>query len=270
MPFSAGEEPINAGDVVSLTCTITKGDSPISIHWLFNDTEIESNDEIQISKLGRKLSTLYIESARAQYMGEYTCVAKNAAGATNFSTSLHVNGLPICVCSAKTLSHPYPFVFLLPHLKVNFASVLPQIIPFSAGEDPINAGDSVSLQCSVSKGDSPIAISWLFNNTEIESSDDIVINKASKKVTSLIIDSARASHVGAYTCLAKNAAGANNFTTYLHINGLQLFHIFMLFAFNIFFRIPFHHPFVFFDSIPQSCRKSCHFRLEKSPSTQGT
>jgi hypothetical protein len=28
-------------------------------------------------------------------MGEYTCVAKNAAGATNFSTSLHVNGLPL-------------------------------------------------------------------------------------------------------------------------------------------------------------------------------
>jgi Immunoglobulin I-set domain len=95
VPFSAGEDPINAGDVVSLTCTIAKGDSPMSIHWLFNSSEIESSDEVTISKLGRKVSTLYIESARAQYMGEYTCVAKNAAGATNFSTSLHVNGLPI-------------------------------------------------------------------------------------------------------------------------------------------------------------------------------
>jgi len=108
---------------------------------------------------------------------------------------------------------------MLPHLNRLFLLVLPQIIPFSAGEDSINAGDSISLQCSVTKGDSPIAISWLFNNTEVESGEDIVINKVSKKVSSLIIDSARANHVGAYTCLAKNAAGATNFTTYLQING---------------------------------------------------
>jgi hypothetical protein len=93
VPFSFSDESINAGDVVSVQCTVAKGDSPITISWLFNNTEIETNDEIVISKIGRKISSLSIESARAVHMGEYTCVAKNAAGASNFSTTLHINGL---------------------------------------------------------------------------------------------------------------------------------------------------------------------------------
>lgn len=94
VPFSAGEDPINAGEVVSFQCTILKGDSPISIYWLFNASEIESSDEVIISKIGKKISTLSIESARADHVGEYTCVAKNAAGATNFTTQLLINGSP--------------------------------------------------------------------------------------------------------------------------------------------------------------------------------
>jgi hypothetical protein len=100
-------------------------------------------------------------------------------------------------------------------------SVLPQIIPFSAGDEVINAGEVVSFQCTILKGDSPITINWLFNGTEIESSEEVVISKISKKVSALTIESARADHVGSYTCVAKNSAGANNYTTILNINGLR-------------------------------------------------
>jgi hypothetical protein len=99
---------------------------------------------------------------------------------------------------------------------------LPQIIPFSAGEEITNAGEVVSFTCTILKGDSPISIHWLFNGSEIESSDEVVISKISKKVSALTIESARADHVGSYTCVAKNAAGANNYTTHLQINGLTL------------------------------------------------
>jgi Immunoglobulin I-set domain len=98
-------------------------------------------------------------------------------------------------------------------------SVLPQIIPFSAGDEVINAGEVVSFTCTILKGDSPITINWFFNGTEIESSEEVVISKISKKVSALTIESARAHHVGEYTCVAKNAAGANNYTTILIING---------------------------------------------------
>jgi len=92
MPFSFGDESINAGDVVSVQCTVTKGDSPISISWLFNSTELRNSDEILIGKNSKKVKTLTIESVRASHMGDYTCIAKNAAGATNFTTTLHING----------------------------------------------------------------------------------------------------------------------------------------------------------------------------------
>jgi len=91
-PFTFGDESLNAGELATATCSITKGDSPITIAWFFNHTEIESSADIVISKISRKVSALTIEAARAAHIGEYTCVAKNAAGATNFTTSLHVNG----------------------------------------------------------------------------------------------------------------------------------------------------------------------------------
>jgi len=91
-PFTFGDETLNAGELASATCSITKGDTPITLAWFFNNTEIVSGDEVVVSKIGRKISTLSIESVHAIHMGEYTCVAKNAAGATNFTTFLHVKG----------------------------------------------------------------------------------------------------------------------------------------------------------------------------------
>lgn len=99
---------------------------------------------------------------------------------------------------------------------------MPQILPFNFGEDSINAGDVSSLQCTVVKGDSPISIVWLFNNTEIITSDSIITSKISKRVSALTIESVRAEHSGAYTCLARNAAGAANHTAYLHVNGRHI------------------------------------------------
>jgi hypothetical protein len=93
------------------------------------------------------------------------------------------------------------------------------ILPFNFGDESINAGDVTSIQCTVVKGDSPISIVWLFNDTEITNSDTILINKNSKRVSALTIESVRADNTGAYTCLARNSAGAANHTAYLHVNG---------------------------------------------------
>jgi hypothetical protein len=92
--FSFGDEPLNAGDATSLTCSVTKGDSPLEIIWLFNNDNLDStNYEIIISETGKRTKQLTIDSVGASHAGEYTCVASNIAGSTSRSAILAVNGI---------------------------------------------------------------------------------------------------------------------------------------------------------------------------------
>lgn len=92
MPFEFGEEPFDSSSTVSVQCVISKGDTPIDIGWLFNGRMIDSSDGISISKMGQKMSTLYIESIRSAHAGNYTCRASNAAGTAEHSSELKIIG----------------------------------------------------------------------------------------------------------------------------------------------------------------------------------
>ena len=91
-PFDFGEDPVDSLDTVSVSCVVSKGDTPIEIQWHFNGRKIHSNDGILISKASQKNSILTIESARARHAGNYTCLAKNKAGQTEHSSELKVIG----------------------------------------------------------------------------------------------------------------------------------------------------------------------------------
>jgi hypothetical protein len=110
-------------------------------------------------------------------------------------------------------------------------TVPPQILPFMFGEESVNAGDVAAVQCTVVKGDFPIQISWLFNDTEVNL-DGVFVSKNSKRVAALTIEAVRAHHAGDYTCLARNAAGSANHTAVLRVNG-QLMHVFNHFPYSI-------------------------------------
>ena len=92
-------------------------------------------------------------------------------------------------------------------------------MPFDFGEESVNSGDVASLQCTVFKGDLPIRITWLHKNKAIRPNDGIIISKASRKVSSLTIDSVQEDHSGSYTCLAQNKAGNASYSTVLNVNG---------------------------------------------------
>lgn len=97
----------------------------------------------------------------------------------------------------------------------------PQIIPFNFGEDPVNAGDMTSIQCTVNKGDFPITIEWYFNNIRLEKmSFGILISVTSKRISTLSIESITAQHGGLFTCVASNNAGNTNYTSELIVNGI--------------------------------------------------
>lgn len=86
---------MNTGDSTSLTCTISKGDLPVQISWSHNNKTLTNDGNIAILKMSKKISTLSIDSAQAEHVGEYTCTAQNSAGSTSYSAFLNVNGTQI-------------------------------------------------------------------------------------------------------------------------------------------------------------------------------
>lgn len=103
-----------------------------------------------------------------------------------------------------------------------FASlVTPQIAPFNFGEEPLNEGDTASVQCIVTKGDSPLNISWYFNGRSLDGSYGIGTTLINKKISSLSIESVQEEHMGDYTCTATNLAGSVSYTSHLTINGTK-------------------------------------------------
>lgn len=98
-PFDFGEDTYNAGDTVSLTCTLTKGDMPVEITWLLNSLPLNSGNGILISRSGKKISILSVDSILGSHRGNYTCVAKNDAGEVSHSAMLHVNGTKVLLIS---------------------------------------------------------------------------------------------------------------------------------------------------------------------------
>lgn len=101
-------------------------------------------------------------------------------------------------------------------------SVSPQIIPFDFGEESVNEGEGVSLQCTVSKGDYPLNITWTLNDRPISSTDGILINRASKRVSTLSIDYVMENHSGNYTCIASNKGASTTHTAFLAVNGIHV------------------------------------------------
>ncbi|XP_066244765.1 cell adhesion molecule Dscam1 isoform X30 [Euwallacea similis] len=93
-PFDFGTDEIYASELVTATCTVSKGDFPVEIYWYLNGQPITDQYGIIIAQTNRRVSQLTIESASAIHAGEYTCVAKNKAGSIKHSAYLNVNVPP--------------------------------------------------------------------------------------------------------------------------------------------------------------------------------
>lgn len=104
LPFDIGDEPVNSGELVSLTCSVTKGDLPVKITWLHDNRSVETDQGVSVTKVNKKVSTLSVDSVEASHAGIYTCSAKNAAGSAMHSTVLNVNGTSFCFLP-HVLSH---------------------------------------------------------------------------------------------------------------------------------------------------------------------
>ncbi|KAF7988027.1 hypothetical protein HCN44_007521 [Aphidius gifuensis] len=188
-PFTFGSEPSNSGDTVSASCTVIKGDYPISIEWSFNGEPIShDNPDVHISSTSKRISVMAIDDVSARNSGRYTCIASNVAGSLSYEAILAVN-------------------------------VKPEIAPFTFGNEPSNSGDTVSVSCTVLKGDYPISIEWSFNSEPISPNNpDVNVVSTSKRVSVLTIDDVSARHAGIFSCSAYNEAGGTSYSATLAVN----------------------------------------------------
>ncbi|XP_049290925.1 Down syndrome cell adhesion molecule-like protein Dscam2 isoform X31 [Anopheles funestus] len=179
------KKAIVAGETLIVTCPVA-GYPIESIVWERDNRQLPINRKQKVFPNG----TLIIENVeRNSDQATYTCVAKNSEGYTARGT-----------------------------LEVQ-VMVVPTIMQFSFGEEILNTGDSVAVNCMVVKGDSPLEIRWYLNNVPISSENEgIVVVKLSVKLSSLSINAIEPQHRGFYECRVKNKAGESSSNAELIIN----------------------------------------------------
>ena len=96
---------------------------------------------------------------------------------------------------------------------------MPEVIPFTFGEDPVNQGDYAQISCNVRRGDIPLAITWSLKGDIVSSDAVMSTTMIGQKTSILIIESVNYQHSGTYTCRAENLAGVTTFSANLLVNG---------------------------------------------------
>lgn len=93
LQFSFGDDPLNSGEMLSVSCTIVKGDFPVNLTWTFDDIPVDSSRQDVNIITNKRVSFLSIDSVAARHAGRYKCTASNAAGSDSHTAVLSVNGI---------------------------------------------------------------------------------------------------------------------------------------------------------------------------------
>lgn len=101
-----------------------------------------------------------------------------------------------------------------------YIEVLPQLLPFNFGDEPLNTDEMAAVQCMALKGDLPMKIGWDFNNMPITTVENGVrVVMTSSRISQLTIEAVTAYHRGHYRCVAENKAGRTEYSAELRVNG---------------------------------------------------
>ncbi|KAL3284947.1 hypothetical protein HHI36_019078 [Cryptolaemus montrouzieri] len=88
------EETLHVGDRASLTCSVTKGDLPLTITWHKDGRMVQPAHSMSITQVDQFTSILVIESLTPEHNGNYSCVVRNAAAEVSHTQQLLVNVPP--------------------------------------------------------------------------------------------------------------------------------------------------------------------------------
>ncbi|GFS81160.1 titin [Trichonephila clavipes] len=180
------------GDMTELSCTVKRGNLPITFTWFHNNQMLSNLHKYKItsSKIG---SQFLIEKITASDIGNYTCKASNAFGEDSKTESVIIEG--------------------------EMAEDMPILNPMFTPPS-LALGDITELSCTVKRGTSPISFKWFHNGLEIRSHPKYKISSG-KTSTHLSIGEIQATDIGNYTCKAINTYGQDSKTESVIIEGVS-------------------------------------------------
>ena len=88
-------EHLRLGQRVSMLCSVTDGDLPLTLKWYRHDQLLlpeAAASGISITEIGHYESVLRIDNLRPEHNANFTCVAENFAGVAQHSQTLRVKG----------------------------------------------------------------------------------------------------------------------------------------------------------------------------------
>lgn len=68
---------------------------PLDIQWYFEGQPLKQKTGVTATKIAQRASLLLIDPAGWSHTGTYACIARNAAGLSNYTASLEVHGIPL-------------------------------------------------------------------------------------------------------------------------------------------------------------------------------
>ncbi|XP_025156475.1 Down syndrome cell adhesion molecule-like protein Dscam2 isoform X7 [Harpegnathos saltator] len=92
-PFTADRD-LHLGERTTLTCSVTRGDLPLSITWLKDGRSMGPSERVTVTNMDQYNSILMIESLSPDHNGNYSCVARNVAAEVSHTQRLVVHVPP--------------------------------------------------------------------------------------------------------------------------------------------------------------------------------
>ncbi|KAH8369953.1 hypothetical protein KR093_001540 [Drosophila rubida] len=184
-PFQTSILQLNMGDRASLTCSVVKGDLPLTINWRKDSRPIDPTQHMSVKQVDQYNSILVIDNLGSDHTGNYSCVVRNSAAEVENSQALLVNVPPIIE----------PFAF----------------------QDGLAEGMRTRTVCGVSRGDAPLKLIWLKDGEPLPEQLGANVTMLDQYSSLLSIPSLSATHSGEYTCVAKNPAAEIKYTALLQV-----------------------------------------------------
>lgn len=91
-PF-AFPEVIEEGARSKILCSVTKGDSPITIQWLKDGKPLAADLDVTENELDEFSKVLFFPRVELRHRGNYTCIARNSAASASYTAAMVIHGM---------------------------------------------------------------------------------------------------------------------------------------------------------------------------------